>query len=527
MAISASTVLLVVLCFGITVYLWSFLKKPSRRLPPGPKGWPLVGNLNDLPQPDQLEYEVWSKHKGLYGPLSSLTVLGQTIIIINSADMAIELFEKRAALHSSRPAMTFAGTMCGWDLLMVFQGRPERLRQYRKQFHAIIGTSTALSKFVPLQEVEVSRFLLRVLEQPDQLLQHVRTEAGAIILKLAYGYDIEPHKEDPLVKLAEEALEQFSLASVAGAWIVDFVPALRHLPDWVPGTAFKRTARAWRRTLLNLGEIPMRFAKQQIQLGQHEPSFISGLYEQSGGGLSAEEEDVAKWSATSMYSGGSDTSVSSMQLFFLAMSVYPGIQRQAQAEIDSIIGSDRLPTLADRRRLPYVSALVSEVLRWHVVAPMGVPHVATADDSIAGYDIPKGSVLLPNIWWFTHDPATYAEPMDFRPERFLGDSPERDPRDYVFGFGRRACPGKVLADTSIWITVAKSLAALNIEKAVGEEGRVIEPEIKFTAGIISHPVPFKAKITARSAKHEALVRSIEVTNPWVEGTSELLVGLDK
>lgn len=216
-----------------------------------------------------------------------------------------------------------------------------------------------------------------------------------------------------------------------------------------------------------------------------------------------------------------------MQLFFLAMSVYPDVQRQAQAEIDSVVGFDRLPTLADHQRLPYVSALVSEVLRWHIVAPMGVPHVATEDDNIAGYNIPKGSVLLPNIWWFTHDPATYSEPMEFRPERFLGDNPERDPREYVFGFGRRVCPGKVLADMSIWITVAKSLATLHIDKAVGEDGQVIEPEIKFTAGIISHPVPFKAKITARSAKHEALVRSIEVTNPWLEGTSKLLVGLDK
>ena len=199
--------------------------KPSASpLPPGPKRLPLLGNINDLPQPGQLEYEVWTKHKDLYGPISSLTVFGQNIIIINDADLAIELLEKRASLHSSRPDMVFAGEMCGWDNLMIFQP-PERLRAFRRQFHAMIGTQAALSRFVPLQEVEVSRFLLRVLNRPDELLQHVRTEAGAIILKLAYGYDIEPHKEDPLVKLAEDAMEQFSLASVAGAWVVDFLPA--------------------------------------------------------------------------------------------------------------------------------------------------------------------------------------------------------------------------------------------------------------------------------------------------------------
>ena len=216
-----------------------------------------------------------------------------------------------------------------------------------------------------------------------------------------------------------------------------------------------------------------------------------------------------------------------MQLFFLAMLVYPETQRLAHAEIDQIIGNDRLPNLADRPNLPYVSALVSEVLRWHVVAPMGLPHVATADDTISNYSIPKGSVLLPNIWWFTHDPATYKEPMSFRPERFLGNKPERDPRDFVFGFGRRTCPGKLLADSSVWLTVAKSLAALSIKKVTGPDGSPVEPEVRFTAGVVSHPVPFKASITARTKQYEDLVRCVEKTDPWVEGMSEGLVGMEE
>lgn len=206
----------------ITHCLRNATKPIALPLPPGPKP-PLLGNIHDLPRPGQLEYEVWTKHKDLYGPISSLTVIGQNIII-NDADLAIELLEKRASLHSPRPDMVFAGEMCGRDNLMIFQP-PERLRAFRRQFHAMIGTQAARSRFVPLQEVEVSRFLSRVLDRPDELLQHVRTEAAATILKLAYGYDIEPHKEDPLAKLAEDAMEHFSLASVAGAWVVDFMPA--------------------------------------------------------------------------------------------------------------------------------------------------------------------------------------------------------------------------------------------------------------------------------------------------------------
>lgn len=159
---------------------------------------------------------------------------------------------------------------------------------------------------------------------------------------------------------------------------------------------------------------------------------------------------------------------------------------------------------------------------------MGLPHVATADDTISNYSIPKGSVLLANIWWFTHDSATYEEPTSIRPERFLGGKPQRDPRNYVFGFGRRVCTGKLLADSSVWLTVAKSLAALKIGKVSNNntDGSPVEPEVKFTAGVISLTVQFKASVIARSEQDEELVRRIERTDPWVEGMSEGLVSLE-
>lgn len=90
--------------------------------------------------------------------------------------------------------------------------------------------------------------------------------------------------------------------------------------------------------------------------------------------------------------------VSSIGTFFLMMALTPEVQIKAQDEIDRVVGTGRLPTLADRNRLPYVSAVVKEVFRWHPVVPMGVPHMSTADDMYDGYYIPKGSILMPNIW---------------------------------------------------------------------------------------------------------------------------------
>ena len=106
----------------------------------------------------------------------------------------------------------------------------DMFRAYRKSILQSLGTKTAVSRFHPLQEVEVRRFALRVLEEPDKLQQHIRTEAGAIILKIVYGYSIEPNKKDPLIALAEEAQTQFAEAAKPGRWMVDILPARKLLP---------------------------------------------------------------------------------------------------------------------------------------------------------------------------------------------------------------------------------------------------------------------------------------------------------
>lgn len=84
------------------------------------------------------------------------------------------------------------------------------------------------------------------------------------------------------------------------------------------------------------------------------------------------------------------------------MSLFPDIQRKAQEEIERVVGHNQLPTVADRANLPYINAMVKEVLRWHPVAPMGIPHMSTADDTYDKYFIPKGSLVLPNIWYDIH-----------------------------------------------------------------------------------------------------------------------------
>lgn len=118
--------------------------------------------------------------------------------------------------------------------------------------------------------------------------------------------------------------------------------------------------------------------------------------------------------------------------------------------------------------------------------------------------------------------------MAFKPERFIAvddRKPEPDPHMFVFGFGRRICPGRILADNALYLNIAQTLTVFNTSKVV-ENGKQVEPGIKFEPGVVSHPAPFKTSVKPRSSRHEELIRSIEKAYPWQESDGEILKNMN-
>ncbi|OOF98995.1 hypothetical protein ASPCADRAFT_513115 [Aspergillus carbonarius ITEM 5010] len=469
-------------------------KKAPAPLPPGPPPKPIIGNLQDLPPP------------------GSVTVFGQTIVILNEPEVALELLEKRSALHSSRPQLPIA-ELSGWDKTLGLLPYSNRFRAYRKAASRELGSANVVEKFNDIVDKEVHRFLLRVIESPSKLVDHLRKEAGAIILRIGYGYAVEPHGRDPLVDLVDQSMDDFSRVVLPGAWLVNFIPLLKYLPTWFPGGKPNQTAQEFKDRVTIMHDKTYEFVQRQMAQGTHQPSYVSNLLEKGTVHPGSEEEIVIKWSAGALYGGGADTTVSALSCFFIAMALNPDIQKTAQEEIDRVVGTHRLPDFGDRQNLPYIDALIQEVFRWHPVTPLSVAHASSDQDIYKGYLIPKGAILVPNVWAYTHDPTTYPNPSTFNPDRFLGSTPQQDPRLYAFGFGRRICPGQLLAEKNIYLTIARALAVLDVGKVV-RDGKEVPIRVDFTPVTISHPVPFEVDLKVRSKRHEALVRDVERVWPW-------------
>ncbi|KAI0253131.1 cytochrome P450 [Lactifluus subvellereus] len=440
----------------------------------------------------------------MYGGIVHANAAGQPLIILSNAEVANEMLDKKGAIYSDRPVLQMAGELAGFNKWTGTLAYGSRWRESRKYMHHAIGTRESLEGFNSLFESETRKFLKATLRDPDNLQQHVRHSAGAIIVRIAYGYEAQ-EKDDPIIALADSAMRNFKRLREPGLYTVDFIPLLKYIPAWFPGAGFKKVASDVRKSLHENAEVPFQFSIQEMARGTAPPSVVSKNMQNTS--MTELEKDDLKWAASSLFSGGSDTTVSTLSTFYLAMTLFPEIQSRAQEEIDSVTGGNHLPTLADRDSLPYVFALLSEIYRWRPVVLNGFPHRTTEADTHRGYYIPKGSIIVPNIRQMLHDPQVYTNPEVFSPERFLGingKTSERNPRTCAFGFGRRLCPGIQFSDATVWLAIAMTLSVFQISKATEESIDITEGKPKASA-LTSPPNPFKCRIVPRSAKAEELI----------------------
>ena len=170
----------------------------------------------------------------------------------------------------------------------------------------------------------------------------------------------------------------------------------------------------------------------------------------------------------------------------LAMLAYPKAQTRGYAELDAVVGRTRLPTFADYPHLPYIRAMVKELLRWRPISPIMAPHRSTEDDWYEGMFLPKGTICLANVWHMNRDPEIYGKNTeDFDPARYLDESGNIAPGisdltkegHFTYGFGARKCVGRHSAEKLLFINIAILLWAMKFERKKDASGHFLPLDV--------------------------------------------------
>ncbi|KAG2148491.1 cytochrome P450 [Suillus cothurnatus] len=495
----------VLAAFAISLALRNYFAKPklphSGKLPPGPAFLPILGSALavDVTAP-WLTYKTWGDQ---YGDVVYTRLFGQDNIVINSEKIARDLLEHRSQNYSDRPEIA-TNELFGVDYTTAFMQYGSRWRLQRKIIHQSFRQDAVLN-FRPMQATKSYDLLLNLLEDPSDYPKDFEVYSGSVIMSAVYSYDAA-RRDDCMIKRATMGLDitlkemRPEIAAVFSAF-----PFLLRLPSWLPGMRLKSVSPLAKKLALESLEKPFAYTERGLATGSVSSCMVADrlLELDQPYGDSVWQKKAVKESAATAFGGEQmPFSTSSVLMnFLLVMVLHPDIQQKAHKLVDSVIGPKRLPTFNDRPSLPYIDAILRECMRWRPVFPLAIMHAAVESDVYEGYYIPKGATITPNVWAMCHNEEKYPNASEFNPDRFLNPDGTLtdDTVSFVWGFGRRICPGRHLAEASIWSAMVSMLAVFKFSRAKDETGREIEIEPHWHGGLTVRPMPFPCSITPRNA----------------------------
>ncbi|KAF9553642.1 cytochrome P450 [Agrocybe pediades] len=402
----------------------------------------------------------------------------------------------------------------GWGYNLALMGHGDEWRLHRKICQQNFRQAAA-HKYYPLQLEKVHEMLHNLLERPKEFDDHNKILFISIPLSSIYGYDAKT-LDDPWIQAADKSIDAGAALLLPGKNLVNIFPILGKIPAWVPFAASIKAAAEVKYWTEERKRIPTEYVTRKFAEGKVIPSLVTEMLERKfSSGATPEEEEAIQNVAYTVYAAASETTIALTKSFFYLMAKHPDIQKKAQAEIDRVVGSKRLPDFEDRSSLPYVEAIYRELQRYAPPLPLALPHAASEDDYYKGYLIPKGASIFANVWAMGRDESRYPDPYSFKPERFLDESGQinDDDRILAFGFGRRVCVGKYIASSTMWLMIVSILACFNIEKAKDENGNYIEIDDEYEEhGVIRHKGPYECTFTVRSPEARQLIVSSVATS---------------
>ncbi|XDV39961.1 hypothetical protein PO909_009132 [Leuciscus waleckii] len=450
---------------------------------PGPFSLPLLGNMLDLAQ-DHLPIHLTAlAHR--YGNIYRLNCGSTTMVILNSSEIIREALIKKWSDFAGRPHSYTADIVSGGGRTISLGDFSEEWKAHRRVVHSALQrcTTDSLHSVIEKQAHHLCQVLRDYKGKAVDLSEDFTVAASNVITTLTFGKTYDKSSEE-LQKL-QDCLNK--IVSLWGSpWIsaLDSFPLLRKLPN----PPFSRLMKEVARRDELIGKHIEEFKRSDHKEGGTLTSSLLQCLEPPQGAANQMTltNTHVHMTIVDLLIGGTETTAALLNWTVAFLLHRPEVQNKVYEELCGVLDV-RYPQYSDRHRLPYLCALINEMLRLRPVAPLAVPHRAIRNSSIAGHFIPKNTIIIPNLYGAHHDPDVWNDPYSFKPERFLEDGGGSLRALIPFGGGARLCLGEAVAKMEMFLFTAYLLRDFQFLPASKEEPL---PDLRGVASVVLKVKPY-------------------------------------
>ncbi|XP_036400145.1 vitamin D 25-hydroxylase [Megalops cyprinoides] len=476
---------------SLLVILLSFLlirqlakQRRPRGFPPGPTPLPIIGNILSLASEPHVYMR---KQSEIHGQIFSLDLGGISTVVLNGYDAIKECLSHQSEVFADRPSLPLFKKMTNMGGLLNSKYGRGWVEHRKLAVNSFRYFGSGQKTFENKISEECMFFIDAMDEHKGKPFnpKHLVTNAVSNITNLILFGQRFTYDDRDFQQMIEIFSENVELAASGWAFLYNAFPWIEILPFGKHQKLFRNAAKVYDFLL----EIIERFSQGRMrQSPRHYIDAYLDEMEQSAAdpGASFSWENLI-FSVGELIIAGTETTTNAIRWAMLYMALHPSVQDKVQKEIDSVVGNSRPPSLEDRPQMPYVEAVLHEVLRFCNVVPLGIFRATSEDAQVRGYSIPRGTLVITNLYSAHFDEKYWSHPDVFSPERFLdcrGDFVRRE-AFLPFSVGRRHCLGEQLARMEMFLFFTTMMQRFRLQFPAGSV-----PSLTPKLGMTLQPLPY-------------------------------------